>query len=63
IDITNMLITLVIEIGQHNTGLAIDSGDHFNINANTSITIAFSIVLSLAFIIMRSMIKKIKNNS
>lgn len=58
-----MLITLVIEIGQLNAGLAIDSGDHFNINANTSITIAFSIVLALAFIIMRSMIKKIKNNS
>ncbi|AFB78254.1 MFS transporter [Francisella tularensis] len=63
IAITNMLITLVIEIGQLSAGLAIDSGDHFNINANTSITIAFSIVLALAFIIMRSMIKKIKNNS
>lgn len=58
-----MLITLVIEIGQLSAGLAIDSGDHFNISANTSITIAFGIVLTLAFIIMISMLKKIKNDS
>ncbi|MDE4996719.1 MFS transporter, partial [Francisella tularensis subsp. holarctica] len=41
----------------------IDSGDNFNINENKCITIAFIIVLALAFIIMRSMIKKIKHNS
>ncbi|NIB66370.1 MFS transporter, partial [Francisella noatunensis subsp. orientalis] len=39
---------------------AIDSGDHFNISANTSITIAFGIVLALAFIIMINMLKKSK---
>ena len=56
-----MLITLVIEIGQLGAGLAIDSGDHFNIQANTSITSAFIIVLTLAFIVMKNMVKNIKS--
>ena len=58
-----MLITLVIEIGQLGVGvgLAIDSGDHFNIQANTSITSAFILVLTLAFIIMKNMVKNIKS--
>ncbi|APC92284.1 MULTISPECIES: MFS transporter [Francisella] len=61
IAITNMLITLVIEIGQLGAGLAIDSGAHFNIQANTSITLTFIVVLVLAFIIMKNMVKNIKS--
>ncbi|AIT09424.1 MFS transporter [Candidatus Francisella endociliophora] len=62
IAITNMLITLVIELGQLGAGLSIDSGDHFGIQASTSITIAFIIVLIFAYVIMRSMAKKLTEN-
>lgn len=59
IAITNMLITLVIELGQLGAGLSIDSGDYFNIQANMSITIAFVAVLIFAYIIMRNMARKL----
>lgn len=63
IAITNMLITLVIELGQLGAGLSIDAGDHFGVQASMSITVAFVVVLAFAYIIMRSMEKKISKNS
>lgn len=64
IAITNMLITLVIELGQLGAGLSIDIGDHFGTKASFSITLAFIIVLIFAYMIMKNMVKKIsKNNS
>ncbi|AJC48605.1 MFS transporter [Allofrancisella guangzhouensis] len=59
IAITNMLITLVTEVGQLIVGLSIDTGNAINLASKTSISICFVIFLILGAIFF----KKIKINN
>ncbi|WP_150467893.1 MFS transporter [Francisella sp. SYW-9] len=61
--LTNMIITLVIEIGQLVVGSSIDVGNLINIQANISITTIFIACLLLAFIVLQQMVKNINHAS
>ena len=51
IAITNMIITLVIEIGQLTTGMAIDISKHFEFCTNMTITYSFIVFIFLGWIV------------
>ncbi|MED7788078.1 MFS transporter [Francisella sp. 19X1-34] len=57
--LTNMIITLVIEVGQLVVGSSIDIGNLMNIQASISITTIFIVCLFFAFIVLQKMIKNI----
>ena len=58
IAITNMIITLVIELGQLVTGISMDIGKIFGINLNTCISLSFIVCLIFALIVHKSLNKK-----
>ncbi|MED7818824.1 MULTISPECIES: MFS transporter [unclassified Francisella] len=59
--LTNMIITLVIEVGQLAVGSSIDLGNIINIKANNCITTMFIVALFLAFIVLQRMLRNINN--
>ncbi|QIW10836.1 MFS transporter [Francisella sp. LA112445] len=60
--LTNMIITLVIEIGQLVVGSSIDVGNLMNIQANISITTIFIVCLFFAFMVLQMMARNIDHS-
>ena len=58
IAITNMIITLVTEIGQLGVGASIDIGNIFNIKTSSCISLSFILCLCFALFVHRSLSKK-----
>lgn len=64
IAITNMIITLVTELGQLATGASMDIGAKFSIDNSTCISVCFISFFILGLVTLQQMSKKyIKNNS
>ncbi|QLE78969.1 MFS transporter [Francisella sp. Scap27] len=58
IAITNMIITLVTELGQLSTGAFMDLGNKLNISNSTSISITFMVFFILGLVMLTYMTKK-----
>ncbi len=59
IAITNMIITLVIEVGQLTTGMAIDISKHFEFCSNMTITYSFIIFIAFGYLVLNKLIKSV----
>ncbi len=55
---TNMIITLVTELGQLGVGISMDTGKIFDISMNSCISLSFIVCLTLALVVYRSLNKK-----
>lgn len=55
---TNMIITLVTELGQLGVGISMDIGKVFNISTNTCISLSFIACLIFALLVHRSLSRK-----
>ncbi len=58
IAVTNMIITLVTELGQLGVGISMDVGKIFSIKLNTCIALSFIVYIILALIVHRSSSRK-----
>ena len=55
---TNMIITLVTELGQLGVGVSMDIGKVFDISTNTCISLSFIVCLIFALLVHRSLGRK-----
>jgi MFS family permease len=55
IAVTNMIITLIVELGQLSTGMLIDIFNKFDISPHTTITYSFIIFTILGYMVYRKL--------